>query len=456
MIVLNKDMSKGLDKLLKGEVKPHALAKELGISEAEAVGIRRVYLYETRGLDLDGFLPFEGVDYDDAAKRGLTNALGHMGGGPILSFFEAANLLKDGSAEANSKRPFFYATTEGFMGPGLMRGVSAVEKSGGVTVEILDDKMTRSVGIVTPGAEYTKAIEVFANSSEGFAFLESVYNRVSSHSQLRDVEVHTTDDGNAIALVFIAPTGAAMGMNMLTEGANGAVKAMLKERIIPMLNGMGIYADEDTFGVIASGNLCTDKKVSRINNERGRGLTLRISANISESIITGVLKATPDGMEMVGKYKNNLFSDIGGVMGRNSAIANPVSAMFLAYGQDTAQVVGPSAGNVSVTMNGDKSLTVTVDIPVLEVATIGGGTFLPLPRALLTATGVYGRDDHEGVSKRLFGSYLGAIVTGYEVNALAALSTDHLTSAHRNALEANRSGNGAAQRASDLASEKRQ
>ncbi len=445
--------------LLEGKLKPHAIAKELNMSELSAVRIRRAYLEEKYDLSLSGILPVNGMDYTEAAKRGLTASIGHMGGGPLVSFFEARNMIRDADPDVNKERPFFFATTEGFMGPGLMRGVSAVEKSGGAKVEIIDDKMTRSVGIVTP---HTKEIEEFVNSPEGFAFLRNVYNKTSSHSDLRSVDVYTADDGMAIALVFAAPTGAAMGMNMLTEGANAAVKALISEVIIPKLNKMGkrtptgdLFGADD-FGIIASGNLCTDKKVSRVNTERGRGLTLRISTTIPETVAIGVLKATPQGMANVGKYKNGVFSTIGGVMGRNSAIANPVSAFFLAYGQDAAQVVGPSAGDVQVTINnGNKSLEVVVDIPVLEVATIGGGTFLPLPRALLTATGVYGLGDHTGISKRLFGSYLGAIILGYEVNALAALSTDHLTSAHRNALEANRSTSAATNMSVPLINAKR-
>src|SRR5204863_457132 len=71
--------------------------------------------------------------------------------------------------------------------------------------------------------------------------------------------------------------------------------------------------------------------------------------------------------------------------------ANGITAMFIATGQDTANVAESSAAFVYAELreNGDYYYSVT--IPSLIVATYGGGTGLATQRECLELLGCYGK-----------------------------------------------------------------
>jgi len=65
----------------------------------------------------------------------------------------------------------------------------------------------------------------------------------------------------------------------------------------------------------------------------------------------------------------------GAMGGFNAHAANIVAAMFLATGQDPAQVV-ESANCITIMHNVNGNLQISVSMPSIEVGTIGGGTIL--------------------------------------------------------------------------------
>jgi hydroxymethylglutaryl-CoA reductase (NADPH) len=99
--------------------------------------------------------------------------------------------------------------------------------------------------------------------------------------------------------------------------------------------------------------------------------------------------------------------------------------MFIATGQDVANVAEGSAaiGYTEVTAAGDLYISITV--PSLIVATHGGGTGLPTQRECLELLGCYG----EGKVGKLAEIVAGVVLAG-EISLAAAISSLEWVSAH--------------------------
>ena len=88
---------------------------------------------------------------------------------------------------------------------------------------------------------------------------------------------------------------------------------------------------------------------------------------------------------------SNLGGFMSGVNNNGAHSANGITAMFIATGQDAANVAESSAAFVYAELreNGDYYYSVT--IPSLIVATYGGGTGLATQRECLELLGCYGK-----------------------------------------------------------------
>ncbi len=136
-------------------------------------------------------------------------------------------------------------------------------------------------------------------------------------------------------------------------------------------------------------NFATDKKSSQVNMLRTRGKRVVAEATLPRDLIKELMHADVDQL-----WRARLVSNLGGFMSgvnNNGAhSANGITAIFIATGQDVANVAESSAAfNFSeVLPNGDYYVSVT--IPSLIVATYGGGTSLATQRECLELLGCYG------------------------------------------------------------------
>ena len=125
---------------------------------------------------------------------------------------------------------------------------------------------------------------------------------------------------------------------------------------------------------------CTDKKPSAVNWLLGRGKSVTSEVIIPNSICHSVLKCSIPDIIRLNTVKNHVGSSLAGTLGGNNAhAANIVAAIFLATGQDMAQVVESSHCldfMEEVERDGEKALYMSVTMPSIEVGTIGGGPSL--------------------------------------------------------------------------------
>ncbi|OYR53188.1 3-hydroxy-3-methylglutaryl-CoA reductase, partial [Halorubrum sp. E3] len=110
--------------------------------------------------------------------------------------------------------------------------------------------------------------------------------------------------------------------------------------------------------------------------------------------------------------------------------ANAVAAVFLATGQDEAQVVEGANAITTAETTADGDLYVSVSLASLEVGTVGGGTKLPTQRASLEILGVAGGGEPAGSNADALAESIAVCALAGELNLLAALGSRHLSSAH--------------------------
>ncbi len=396
-----------VDKVLRGEIKLHQLDQLLKSSNLATL-VRRRFIERKIGSQLPS-LASTIIDFDEIVGRNIENPIG-----AVQVPVGIIGPLKINGEYAKGEFYVPLATTEGALVASVSRGAKAITLSGGAKTRILYDGMTRAPLLWTPSVE--EALRLVEWVKQSFNEIKAVAESTTRHGKLVDIKPYIT--GNNVWLRFIYTTGDAMGMNMATIATDKACN----------------YIEENFPGTVKclalSGNMCVDKKPAIINMLEGRGKTVVAEAIISRETALKVLKAEPELIHDINTRKNLLGSARAGAIAYNAHFANIIAAIFIATGQDVAQVVESSMGYTwtEITSNGD--LYISVTLPSLEVGTVGGGTRLPTQREALRILGVEGGGDPPGTNARKFAEIIAATVLAGELNLLAALAAKQLARAH--------------------------
>ena len=137
-------------------------------------------------------------------------------------------------------------------------------------------------------------------------------------------------------------------------------------------------------------NFATDKKASQINIMRTRGKRVTAEAIVPRQVLIDVMRVEPESLTShwsiatVGAF----FS---GANNNGAHSPNGITAMFIATGQDVANVAESSAGILFSELTPQRDLYISLTIPSLIVATHGGGTSLATQRECLEVLGCTGR-----------------------------------------------------------------
>ena len=159
-----------------------------------------------------------------------------------------------------------------------------------------------------------------------------------------------------------------MGMNMATIATEAASRVIEEETGAVMIS--------------VSGNMCTDKKPAAINSILGRGKTVVADARIPREMLEEKMHTTAKAVEETCFRKCSLGSAMAGSLGQNAHAANMIAALYIATGQDPAQVVeGSLCMTTCEDIEGD--LYISIRMPAIEVGSIGGGTKLPCHKEAL-------------------------------------------------------------------------
>ncbi|XP_066142464.1 3-hydroxy-3-methylglutaryl-coenzyme A reductase-like [Euwallacea fornicatus] len=354
-------------------------------------------------------MPYKNYDYTKVMGSCCENVLGYV---PVPLGVAGPLLLDD---------KFYYipmATTEGCLVASTNRGCRAIEKTG-VKSRIVADGMTRGPVVRFPSVTKASEVIVWLKTPEYFAKVKDQFDSTSRFARLSKLSTHIA--GRYLFIRFIAETGDAMGMNMISKGSEKAliyIQSIFKEMEIISL----------------SGNVCSDKKPAAINWIEGRGKSVVCEAIIPANIVHTVLKTNTHSLVDLNISKNMVGSAVAGsVGGFNAHAANIVTAIYIATGQDAAQNVASSNCITIMEPCGEKGddLLISCTMPSVEIGTVGGGTILPAQTACLEMLGVKGphMENPGDNAKQLARIICGAVLAG-ELSLMAALASGHLVKSH--------------------------
>jgi hydroxymethylglutaryl-CoA reductase (NADPH) len=299
------------------------------------------------------------------------------------------------------------ANTEGGLSISLARGARAASESGGFRTYVLGDRITRASAFLfdstADAAVFARWIETrVVDMREWLA--GAPVEGLSKHAKLREIETHVV--GPMCHVLYAYTTGDAVGMNMITRNSYALNQAFVPE-----------HAPVRAKRAYLEGNMGGDKKIShRYFEGGGHGKTVIAECTLTEDAIQRVLKTSIDellDLTFVGTHG----AVASGMQSVAFTPATAIAAMFIATGQDVG-MVGTSSMAHGTALRVAAGLNVSLRLPGLEVATIGGGTTLPYARSWLALMGC------EGPGKVYrFAQIVAAATLSLEISASAAMAT---------------------------------
>jgi len=255
------------------------------------------------------------------------------------------------------------ATTEGALVASFTRGMKAISLSGGAVAKVISEGVQRAPYFRFK--DLTTAVDFLQWLAAHQADFERITGENSRFAKLTSIT--PTLEGNAVTLLVEFTTGDAAGQNMVT---------ICTDRICRFIaSSYPGQIVEWYLEVNASG----DKKASRVSFRNVRGKRVCAEVVIPRDIVTSVLKTTPETIDRFGRAAcyGALQS---GTMGVHAHLANGLTALFIASGQDVACVAEAAVGTVRMEETEEGDLYGSVTLPNLIVGTVGGGTGLPTQR----------------------------------------------------------------------------
>lgn len=319
----------------------------------------------------------------------------------------AGPLLVDGE---HARGEFYVpmATTEGTLVASYSRGMRLTREAGGIKTTVIDDAMQRAPIFVFEDARAARAFGEWVVAN--FAEIKAKAEETTRSGELRNIEQYAV--GKMRWLRFDFTTGDAAGQNMVSKATRHACMWML-EQGIPGLEHFSLAA-----------NLDTDKKHSHLNTLHTRGKRVVAEVTLPPRLLEEVMHTT--GLAL---HKQRQLSNMGAMLANSVSngahFANGITAVFIACGQDVANVAESSAGFVHHELRDDGSYYFSVTIPSLVVATYGGGTGLATQRECLDVLGCYGR----GKVRKLAEIVAATVLCG-ELSLASAIVSDQWVSSH--------------------------
>lgn len=349
----------------------------------ENAALRRAFIREHTGVSLEHVAKYS---FDPAVVAGnIENFIG-VAQVPI----GLAGPLRINGEHAQGDFLIPLATAEGTLVASYNRGMRLLTACGGVKTTVVDEAMQRSPVFIMEDA--LKARRLGRWVEENFASIKWAAEATTHYGHLINIQQFAV--GPLRHLRFNYTTGDAAGQNMVGKATSAACE-WIKQN----------YPDGANY--ILSGNMDTDKKHSNINALLTRGRRVVAEAVLSRDLLKQAVgvdtrdvfaarQITATGAFMAGSANNGAHA------------ANGLAALFIATGQDAADVSECHAGMTYSQLLDDGSLYWSITLPALIVATRGGGTGLATQRECLEMLGCYG----EGKASKFAEICAGTILAG--------------------------------------------
>jgi hydroxymethylglutaryl-CoA reductase (NADPH) len=271
---------------------------------------------------------------------------------------------------------------------------------------VLADRITRASCFVCGSA--AEAIELAAWIEDQLGAMQDWLAEhddpsLSTFARLRGVKTHVV--GPMCHVLWRWTTGDAVGANMMTRNSYVLNMGYVMERA-------PVKAERS----ILEANMGGDKKPSFEYFQSGHGKTVIAEATLTEDAVRRVLRTKLEDLAELA-WAGTHGAVASGMQSVAFTPATAVAAIFAATGQDLG-MVGTSSMSHGVARRVEDGLQVSMRMPGLEVATIGGGTTLPYARRWLEVLGCAGA----GKVYRL-AQIVAAATLALEISASAAMAT---------------------------------
>lgn len=298
------------------------------------------------------------------------------------------------------------ATTEGALLRSYERGMVMLTRAGGVTTRIFLDE-----NVVSPifSLDSVEEAERFASSLPGyFDALRAQAEATTRHGRLTRVEPRAS--GRSVIVNFRYHTADAQGMNMIVKATERAAEWLVAQGAAPRFK-------------IFSG-LSSEKRASGFLLAGGKGKTVVAGARISGTVLQSYMRVTP--ARVVEVWHHTVIGHLqANAIGFNAHYANGLAAIFIACGQDVANVANAAVGITDFELTPDGDLYASVTLPSLTVATVGGGTGLGTSAECLNVLGCRG----SGHAPKLAEIIAATLLAG-ELSMAAAIGSGEFVAAH--------------------------
>ncbi len=264
------------------------------------------------------------------------------------------------------------ATTEGTLVASYNRGMRLLNECGGVKTTVVEQYMQRSPVFMFDDALAAREFGHWVQTH-----LADIQHAAESTTRVgRLINIYQYAVGPLRHLRFNYTTGDAAGQNMTGKATLAACEWIAAN-----------YPGGARF--LLSGNMDTDKKHSQLNMLVTRGKRVIAEAVIRKEAMKRIMGS--DTAELFSmRQVSNVGAFLAGSANNGAHAANGLTALFIATGQDVANVSESHAGLVYTQLlpNGDYYWSIT--LPSLIVGTYGGGTGLATQRECLEMLGCYG------------------------------------------------------------------
>jgi hydroxymethylglutaryl-CoA reductase (NADPH) len=301
------------------------------------------------------------------------------------------------------------ATSEGTLVASYNRGMRLLNECGGVKTTVVDENMQRAPVFIFEDALEAREFGAWIGEHEPEI-------RVAAEATTRSgklVYIGRYQVGPLLYLRVNFTTGDAAGQNMTAKATLAACEWITAH-----------YPGQTEFRL--TGAMDTDKKHSHINMLLTRGKRVVAEAVIKNDALQRLM-----GIDTQAVYEYRQIHMVGGFLAgtaSNSAhAANGLTAIFIATGQDVANIAESHAAVTYAKLldNGDYYWSIT--LPSLIVGTHGGGTALPTQRECLELLGCYGK----GKAYKLAEICAGTVLAGELSLTSAVLAGNWVTSHER-------------------------
>jgi hydroxymethylglutaryl-CoA reductase (NADPH) len=267
--------------------------------------------------------------------------------------------------------------------------------------------MQRAPAFVFPSAREARDFTGWLD--EHFEEIKAVAESTTRSGRLIEIEKYSAS--RILYTRFDYTTGDAAGQNLTGKATQAAAQWIADQR--PEIEQWFLES-----------NFATDKKSSQVNMLRTRGKRVVAEATIPDALFRQVMHSSSELM-FRARQVSNLGGFMSGVNNNGAHSANGITAMFIATGQDVANVAESSAAFVHAELrpNGDYYYSIT--IPSLIVATYGGGTGLATQRECLELLGCYG----DGKVRKLAEIVAATVLCG-ELSLGSAIVAEEWVKAH--------------------------